>query len=93
MLTANDLKQIGKLLHKTEEKLDKKLDKVKGDLEYKMESMEERLEKKIDEAKEETIKAVADYFADSVLPLLDKHDARIERLEQHTTHPPISANS
>ena len=81
MLTPNDLKQIGMLI---DEKL-KQQDIRSGE---KIDQVKQDLSQKIDQTREQTIKDVADHFADSVLPLLEKHDSQIEDLQHHVTHPP-----
>ena len=72
MLTPDDLKAIGELL-------DKKL----GNYPTKTE-LDEKLEKQT----KQILEGVADFVSDALIPLLDKHDKRLEHLEQHTEHPP-----
>ncbi len=46
------------------------------------------VDEKLNKQKDEIIKDVSDYFADDVLPLLEKHDKQLDHLEQHISHPP-----
>ncbi len=80
----------------TSELTNKLTSKLTGELTSKfIVIIDERLEKqteifnqKLDEMKEYILKGVADFMADNLMPVLDKHDTRLERLERHTSHPP-----
>ena len=58
--------------------MDDKLKKQSGDFDQKLEKQ-----------KNEIIQAVADTIHDSLLPLLDNHEERIERLEKNSGLTPL----
>ena len=74
MLTKDDIKAIGSMM-------DQKLAQQKNEIIT-------AVDEKLTQQKSEIITAMADLFADSVLPLLEKHDNQIEALQNHTSHPP-----
>jgi hypothetical protein len=63
---------------------------VKLDLSSKIDQVKQELSDKIDRAKEEVIQNVADTLHDDILPLIEKHDKRLDRVEKHLDLPPVS---
>jgi hypothetical protein len=85
MLTQDDLKAIKALL---DEKL--KNHPTKMELQETLANQTKDFEQKLGQQTKDILQGVADSVADDLIPLLDKHDKRLERLEKHTNHPPAA---
>jgi hypothetical protein len=84
MLTSDDLSKIAELLKQLETRFDEKLQKQKYEI---ITLLDEKLEKQT----KQILEGVADFVSDALIPLLDKHQKRLEHLEAHTEHPPGQA--
>jgi hypothetical protein len=53
-----------------------------------LKAIEQLFDKKLEAQTKTILDGVADYISDALVPLLDKHEKRLEHLEAHTSHPP-----
>ena len=103
IMTPNDLNQIKSLLQnqnegmkkhidtkldETKEEINTKLDETIEEVNTKLDATKKYFDVKLDKTKEEIIRGVAEFVADTLNPMFDNHETRLEHLESHTTHPP-----
>ncbi len=53
-----------------------------------LKAIEQLFDKKLEAQTKTMLDGVADYINDALVPILDKHERRLEHLEEHTIHPP-----
>jgi len=102
MLTPDDLKAIGALLdekldkklanYPTKTDLDEKLRTVKTELLVEMSKLRTELLDKMEEQKKEIVSAIDELLHKRLLPLLDNHEKRIDRLEKEAGLPPLASS-
>lgn len=64
------------------------MSKLRKELLEKMTEQREELLGELRHQKKEIVKDIGDLLHKNLLPLLDKHEKRLEHLERHTHHPP-----
>lgn len=98
MLTPDDLKAIGALLdqklapYPTKSDLDEKLRTQKTAILVEMSKLRKELLDKLEELKKEIVNAIGELLHKRLLPLLDNHEKRIDRLEKEAALPPPSSS-
>jgi Mg2+ and Co2+ transporter CorA len=80
MLTPDDLTKIAELLKQIEARFDEKL-----------KNQTELFNEKLDKQTQEILQGAADYISEAIIPILEKHEKRLEQIEQHSQHPPGQA--
>lgn len=103
MLTPDDLKAIGALFdaklgnYPTKSELDAKLEKQKNEIialvDEKLEAQTKAIDEKLEKQTQQILEGVADFVSGALIPILDKHEKRLEHLERHTEHPPGQATN
>lgn len=102
MLTPDDLKAIGALLdekldkklahYPTKADLDERLREQKTELLVEMSKLRKELLDKIEEQKKDIVNAINELLHKRLLPFLDNHEKRIDRLEKEAGLPPLSSS-
>lgn len=63
---------------------------TKDDLKDMKDQILDGVDGKLAKQKEEIIESVGDYITDTIVPILDKHDKRLTRVERKLNLPPLA---